>query len=586
MSATELELAAALAEPYHDGSDACVLERPAALGDEAVVQLRVPHESAADTVALRYVEDGEPRIVRAELDGRTATETLWRASFPVANPATPYRWLLAGGEVGYAWLNGNGLVTHDVPDSDDFVVAVGESGPSWHLDGVVYEIFPDRFASSGLGVDAPDWAVRRRWDELPIQQIGMKSQYELFGGDLPGVEQHLDHISSLGATAIYLTPFFPAGSVHRYDASTFDRVDPLLGGDEALASLLQAAHARGIRIVGDLTLNHVGAGHEWFPRERELFFFDGDEYESWLGVKTLPKLNWSSDELRRRMADVAQRWLAFGLDGWRIDVANMAGRRGNADLNGEVARVIRAAIGDSLLIAEHGHDFRADVGGAGWHGAMNYSGFLRPVWWWLRDESFAHDPFRWNFPAPIFGGEQSVATMRAFRAGVPWQSTLHSWTLLDSHDTARFSTVTRSREKHVVAVGLQMTTPGVPMVFAGDELGLEGGWGEDARRTMPWDRPETWDRELLEAYRRLIALRRSSPALARGGIRYAHVDSNVIAYLRETPTERLLCVASRAPHDPIRLPFRPLETLYGDDAQDGVFPADGPSFHVWRLTNG
>ena len=101
--------------------------------------------------------------------------------------------------------------------------------------------------------------------------------------------------------------------------------------------------------------------------------------------------------------------------------------------------------------------------------------------------------------------------------------------MLDTHDTPRFGRVADSRERELVGVGLQMTTPGVPMVFAGDELGLEGGWGEDARRTMPWDRPGSWDRELLEGFRRLIALRRASPALARGGIRYAYVDADVIS---------------------------------------------------------
>ena len=128
-----------------------------------------------------------------------------------------------------------------------------------------------------------------------------------------------------------------------------------------------------------------------------------------------------------------------------------------------------------------------------------------------------------------------------------------------------------------------MTTPGVPMIFAGDEIGLEGAWGEDARRTMPWDRPESWDAGLLDGYRRLAHLRRSSEALARGGIRFAHVADDAIAYVRETRSERLLCLASRAPHDPISVPFTELETLYGDDARDGVLPADGPAFHVWRI---
>jgi alpha-glucosidase len=169
---------------------------------------------------------------------------------------------------------------------------------------------------------------------------------------------------------------------------------------------------------------------------------------------------------------------------------------------------------------------------------------------------------------------------------MPWQSTLHSWTLLDSHDTARFGTVAGSRERQLVGIGLQMTTPGVPMVFAGDELGLEGEWGEDARRTMPWHDRASWDQRLLAEYRRLIALRRSSDALGRGGIRYVHAGADAIAYLRETASERLLCLAARAPHDPIRVPFTSLETLYGEDAADGVLPADGPAFHVWRLIDG
>ena len=222
---------------------------------------------------------------------------------------------------------------------------------------------------------------------------------------------------------------------------------------------------------------------------------------------------------------------------------------------------------------------------------MNYAGFLRPVWWWLRDEGSPRTPFRfWDFPsAPLFGGEQTVASMRAFRAGVPWQSPLHSWTLLDSHDSPRFRTVTRSRERQLVGVGLQMTTPGVPMIFAGDELGLEGEWGEDARRTMPWDRPDAWDATLLDGYRRLD---RASPLERRARERRDALRPRLrdaIAYVRETRASRCSASRRRAPHEPIRLRsharFAELETLYGEDARvaDGVLPADGPAFHVWRI---
>jgi alpha-glucosidase len=590
MSPLAVEPTASLLDlPHHDGSAAYVPQRPRQIGDEAVVRLRLPQ--SVDQVVLRYVGNGEARAAGAVSDG----DGWWTARFPAESPNVFYRWLLSGGDLGYAWRNGVGLVDHDVPDADDFVMSLDPGGPAWHAESVVYEIFPDRFASSGLAVDPPDWAVPRGWDELPNGR-SPDTPYEWFGGDLRGIEQHLDHIESLGANVIYLTPIFPAGSTHRYDSTTFDHVDPLLGGDEALVSLARAAHARGMRVVSDLTTNHTGDKHEWFVAgERDLYLFDeSGDYESWWGVKSLPKLNWLSDDLRSRIQAVARRWIdePYALDGWRVDVANMSGRTGETDVNGDVAPTVRAVLDDdSVLVAEHFHDFRPDF--RGWHGTMNYSGFSKPVWYWLRREGTP--ALGLPVPMPRFSGNQAAATMRAFSAGVPWEFVLNSWTLLDSHDSPRFRTIVGERDRQLVGVGLQMTLPGVPMVFAGDELGLEGAWGEDARRTMPWSHPETWDDVLLDAYRRLIALRRSSGALARGGIRYAFVDDDVIAYLRETPEERLLCLAARDGHGPVRLPLaaleaNELESLYGSDAEvdggDAVLPADGPSFHVWRLTNG
>jgi alpha-glucosidase len=543
---------------------------------------------------LRFVHDGEAQVVEAVVDEETERETWWRATFPAAMPATRYRWL-----VGDAWLNGVGLRGHDVADADDFVLSVDAGGPEWHLGSVVYQIFPDRFATSGLDVEAPAWAIRREWKERPTGR-GPATPRELFGGDLAAIEQRLAHLDELGASVIYLTPIFPAGSTHRYDATTFDCIDPLLGGDEALASLLRTAHEGGIRVVGDITLNHCGDRHEWFraalanesAAEREFFWFDDDllhGYVSWLGVKSLPKLDWRSAELRSRMLGVVRRWLDFGLDGWRIDAANTTARHGDIDLNQDVARSVRAAVGDALVVAEHFHDFRADLQGGGWHGVMNYAGFLRPVWSWLAASATVVQP---QIVAARRGGTDAVAAMRTFRAGVPWPHLLHSWLLLDSHDVARFRTIAGSRERQLVGIGLQMTSPGVPMIFAGDELGLEGAWGEDARRTMPWDDPASWDAKLLAEYRTLIALRRSSDALARGGMRYAFVGDDAIAYLREADGDRLLCLALRTDHAPIRLSLdalacRDLQSIYGGPALlvdgDVLLPAEGPSFHVWRL---
>jgi alpha-glucosidase len=601
--------------PHHDGSEAYVAEPPAELGDETTVLLRVPHAAPADRVVLRFVHDGEPRYAVAEKDRETSAETWWRASFRVDNPMTPYRWLLSGGSYGYAWLNGTGVQRFDVTDAEDFVVTPGDGGPDWHLESVVYEVFPDRFASSGLDVAPPEWAIPRDWDDLPVGR-GPETPVEWFRGDLRGVEAHLDHIASVGANVLYLTPVFPAQSTHRYDATTFDAVDPLLGGDEALQSLVRAAHARGIRVLGDLTTNHVGAGHEWFRAasdpsapERDFFFFDDElehGYECWWGHPSLPKLDYRSPELRERMfganGSVVRRWLRppYDLDGWRIDVANMTGRLGAVDVLPDVSRGVRASAvaerPDAVVVAEHAYDVRADLRAGGWHGAMNYAGFTRPVWTWLRADDLPAEPKTLFFGAPVgvprLAGDAVVRTMSAFRAGIPWASSLHSWAILDSHDIIRFRTLTGSKERQLVGVGLQMTTPGVPMIFAGAEIGLEGEWGEDARRTMPWSRPGDWDRDTLEAHRGLAGLRRSSRALAHGGIRYAHVSADVIAYVREAAGDTVLCLAARADGDEVRLSLAALggthlETLWGDDAEiaDGhaVLPRGGPAFHAWRV---
>jgi alpha-glucosidase len=584
MSLLESRVRSGLQEPHHDGSELYMVVRPAALGEEAVVRLRVPRAHTADRVLCRYERDGEPRGVEALIDEETDADVWWRASFPVWNPVTRYRFLLAGGDVGYAWVNALGLTPHEVTDADDFVVLAGTLAPAWHAESVAYEIFPDRFATSHLGVEPPSWAIPRAWNELPTGR-GKATPYELYGGDLRGVEQHLDHVESLGANLVYLTPFFPATSTHRYDATTFDHVDPLLGGDDALRSLCAAAHARGIRVIGDITLNHTGYRHEWFERaqadpestERGFYLFDDSieiGYEAWLGIPSLPKLDWRSDALRARFSWVLRRYLELGLDGWRVDVANMVGRYRDVDLNRDVSRWARDEVGDALLIAEHGHDFRPDLGVRGWHGVMNYSGFLRPLWTWLLRDDPAPEQERqfWGIAVgvPHLGGAAAVDALRAFRAGVPWEAVLNSWNLLDSHDTARFRTIAGTPERHLAGVGLQMTLPGVPMVFAGDELGLEGQWGEDARRTMPWGEP--WDEGFLAAFRELVHLRRTLPALAHGGIRWVHVDDDTLAFVRETRDERLLCVASRLPIDEVPGPFTQLEPLY-----------ESTQFQIWRI---
>jgi alpha-glucosidase len=271
-----------------------------------------------------------------------------------------------------------------------------------------------------------------------------------------------------------------------------------------------------------------------------------------------------------------------------VDVANMTGRLGTDDYAHEVAALVRAAAlatrPDALVVAEHAHDATADLDVGGWHGTMNYAGFMRPLWTWLRSPEPSLPHFM-GLPVPIprWSGRLAVRTMREFASRNSWRTQTHSWNLLDSHDTARFRTVSGDPALVELGAGLLATMPGTPMLFAGDELGLPGVNGEDSRRPMPWHRPSTWDTLTLARYRQLIGLRRQHEALRTGGLRWAHVDDDSLAYWRESGTQRLLVFARRAAGPPVAAPGVAGTNLYGGAPLAGELPGDGPTFQVWAV---
>jgi alpha-glucosidase len=618
------------ANPHHDGSAAYLANEAPGLGERVSVRLRVPASFGATDVHVRSVADGEPHYAMAsvvETEPGEGGAVWWEGEVRAVNPVTPYRFLVETPS-GPRWVNGRGTSAIDVADRDDFVLSTHEPPPAWLADAVAYQVFPDRFARSRASLDAPDvpvdgdWPIESDWDD-PIDPDWKQSVRQLYRGDLAGVRERLDHLERLGVNLVYLTPVFPARSSHRYDASTFDEVDPVLGGDAALAALTDAAHARGIRVIGDLTTNHSGDHHRWFQAAQAdasspeasyyTFRHHPHDYVAWFDVPSLPKFDLRSPALRDRLVrgadSIAGRWLRgpsgpddrrrrdAGLDGWRIDVANMTGRLGEVDVNHDVFRDVRETMRqvkpDAWLVAEHCYDATTDLTGDGWHGVMAYSWFTRPVWSWLArpDARLMGVPG----PLPRIGGDGLAASQQALTAGVPWRSVAASMTLLDSHDTSRFASVAVSPAHQLVGIGLLLTSVGVPMVFAGDEVGVTGADSNLARAPFPWDESR-WDRGLLDAYRDLIAVRRSSDALRRGGLRFVAAGPDSLAFVRETADEQVLVLASRAAHEPLRVraaeigPHRRAERLYGDgdvrfDASTGAveLPGAGPSFAIWRL---
>lgn len=609
-----------LALPHHDGSPLYVSNQAPALGDVVTVRLRIPAEfGPVEMVRTRSNPDQEPRFDDARAVASDDGFAWWAADLLVENPVHGYRFLLSRAGGGHCWLNASGLHDIETLDSEDFKLVAHQAPPAWAATSVMYQVFPDRFARSAAADTrpAPDWAMPADWHDA-VDQLPPGRSHQFYGGDLDGITEHLDHLERLGVTLIYLTPVFPGRSNHRYDAASFTEVDPLLGGDAALVRLVEAAHARGFKVIGDLTANHSGDGHEWFqaahhtPGAAESDFYywlDGEQrdYMAWLGVPALPKFNWNSEELRRRFiagaGSVVARWLQppFALDGWRIDVANMTGRLGDEDLNAEVRQAIRRTMidvnPDTILLGEFTNDASADFQGDAWHGAMTYANFTRPLWAWLcRPDAV---PSFFGLPLatiPHYTGEQFHRAHTRFAAGFPWRTRLATMNALDTHDTARFRNHADAAVVPV-AVGLSMTLPGIPVVFAGDEFGLVGVDGEHSRTPMPWGsvtEPEV--AATVDLYAGLIGLRRDHEALSTGGMRWLHVGDDALVYVRESEQESVLLLATRAGAD-VLLPVGVLPSagvsgalpaLVGPAlatvAGDGLrLVATGPSFTAWEL---
>jgi len=358
-------------------------------------------------------------------------------------------------------------------------------------------------------------------------------------------------------------------------------VDRHFGGDAALASLRAALDQRQMRYLLDIVPNHCGYWHPWFQQARadaaapEAAFFTfsqhPEQYAAWLGVWVLPKLNYGSAELRRRIYGgedaVFRRWLQppFSADGWRVDVANMLGRQGASQLGVDVARGIRQAVKetrpDAYLLGENFFDATSQLQGDQFDGVMNYSGFSKPLRHWLqgyRQGAWGMDDSI-SSPQP-FPTAALAAGWQSRLAAIPWAVALQQFNLLASHDTPRIQTQVGDNEAlHRLAAALLLTFPGVPSLYYGDEIGLSDLPQLGSRGCMVWEE-RRWNRGLLDFYRTLIHLRRSSEALQRGGFQLLAVERDSIAYQRATASQRVLVIAHRGQQP---RPASPLPVAHG-----------------------
>ncbi len=556
--------------PYSDGTESFVRVTTVGGRRRLSISFRVPRGSGVASAHVRSTPDGEPeyRALRRIDDGLWER---WEGLLPVPGPRLGYRFILQHG--GRLWhLDQRGLHAEPPCDDADFV-HLATSPPAWLAGRTLYEIVPDRFErgrDSGPGDDLLPWGA-------PPPGYRQRGERAFYGGDLAGIRERLDYLRDLGVGGLYLTPIFLAGTNHRYDVRDHQRIDPRLGDAQLFAALCRSLHETDLRIVLDGVFNHVGDGHRWFNRGHvhpepgawqdpaspyaEYFIFrrHPDRFESWCGHASLPKLDYRSARLRDEIYggrdSVVRRWLRppYGIDGWRLDAVNMLGRCGAVQVQREVLRELRQAAKETsaavYVVGETFADPTALVQGDQLDGVMAYHGFYYPLLRWLTGRE-PQGPrglvqmFPANDDASVFARAATDLLARA-----PFAIGQAHMTLLGSHDTARILTLLDGdRAKLRLAFTLLLTWPGVPCVYYGDELGCEGGVDPANRACMPWDE-DAWDRELRDHVRAMIALRRVTPELARGGVQVRHARDGALVFVRILAAGAVLVALNRADHE-------------------------------------
>lgn len=554
-------------------------------GEKVKFSLRMCRNDEIRHVFLRSKEFGVERVNEMTKASEEGELFYYTVELPVKDRQFRYQFFLQTDDGIFYYTQFR--ITDYIPSGNaDFILLTDYDEPDWVKDTVFYQIFPDRFRNGRTSLDVKKgeytyqgFVTRpcEKWDE-PAKEYEEGRNLDFHNGDLYGIIEKLDYLKDLGINGIYLNPIFLSPSTHKYDALDYFHIDPHLGGDEALSLLIKEMHARGMRLLLDISINHTSSSAKWFNKssefygksegafqnpdspERKFYFFDEkNNYKTWFGVETMPQLNYTSPELRniiyRDKASVLKKWLSepYGIDGWRFDVADCLARNEQSDVHDEVIQEIRSELKgvkkDVYLVAEEWGDCSEDLQGNAWDATMNYFSCARP----LREFAGAKDLFHerneiLRQSKKRMNAEQLANRLCQFYARLPGAMQLLQFNLIDSHDVVRLHNIKGVTEESLKSALIMLfTLPGTPSIYYGDEILLDGRENSIDACRYPFD----WNWEEKENsvstrnfYKKLIFLRRNEGALKKGSFKIVAAQGNVIAFARFTLKEAIFTVCS------------------------------------------
>lgn len=577
-----------MAEAVHNSHDALFRAPSGAVPCGTTVTLRLRVDAALEDARVTLRLWSTQRVdgigmARAEGGGMWRT---YQAAFDV--PAEPclvwyYFEIQAGGRTFWFGnaddqMGGNGRVWDSQPPAYQITVYDARfAPPRWMRDGIVYQVFPDRFFDGYDGEllkRRPEITIHEDWygppDPIDPKEIGDNIATDFYGGNLKGIEQKLDYLRSLNVSVLYLNPIFKANSNHKYDTGDYTQIDPTFGDDEDFRALCAAARKKGIHVVLDGVFSHTGEDSRYFNRygrydsvgayqsERSPYYpwfkFNRhpDDYVCWWGVPSLPEVNEMEpsflDFIIRGKEAVIAKWLRLGSSGWRLDVAD--------ELPDEFIFMLRNRVrkesGESCVIGEV------------WEDATNKVAYGQPRLYALGRglDSVMNYPLRTALIDFLTGKERASLTRRRLlvqKENYPRPMYYALMNLMGSHDRVRILNVLAGREDPGVPeekmgayrlkpdeyetgaarlrlmIALVASLPGMPTVYYGDEAGMQGLKDPYCRFAFPWGRE---DQALLAHFHYVLSMRRKLQVLRTGDVDVIAPHPDVLCILRSIRGER------------------------------------------------
>ena len=457
-------------------------------------------------------------------------------------------------------LGGEGQTYFNDPKSYQITIYSNEKVPNWYKKGIIYQIFVDRFFNGNKEGKVlnpkKNTFIYGKWDDDPMyikDEQGNIVRWDFYGGNLLGVKKKLKYIKSLGVSTIYLNPIFDSPSCHKYDTGDYEKIDPMFGDEEIFKELCSEAEDLGMRIILDGVFSHTGSDSKYFnkfgnynslgayqslesPYYRWYRFNDYPKlYEAWWGFSNMPnvdELNPSYlDYIIRNNNSIIEKWLKLGASGWRLDVAD--------ELPDEFIKILKKKLkevkAEGVLIGEV------------WEDASNKYSYNRRREYLFGSEldSVTNYPLRQiilDLVRNYIGNRYFIKKYMSLKENYPKEYFYSTMNILGNHDTERVLTILNNNISLLkLAVVIQMTLPGVPLIYYGDEAGLTGGKDPYNRKAYPWGKE---NKDILNFYTKISNIRASEEALKSGEIKFLDFNNEVLGYERLIGNEKIVVVVN------------------------------------------